>query len=226
MSSCSFFPVSRLSRRPRSSLDCFFMIPKSPIGRQDSILVRARAAQIRFRHSHEQSLVLKQRNNLPLNVVTDSQIGSGGGEAEEEEEDVCPVDCVREFKTEDEFSRIMERAKAAGALVVVDFYRTSCGSCKYIEQGFAKLCKCAGDRQAEPEVVFLKHNVSVRVMFVVAERLRIRAVPLFHFYKNGVLLEAFPTRDKERILLHLAVESSPSSSSIVKVYNSNFIRFG
>ncbi|KAK4390560.1 Thioredoxin-like 4, chloroplastic [Sesamum angolense] len=25
-------------------------------------------------------------------------------------------------------------------------------------------------------------------------------VPLFHFYKNGVLLEAFPTRDKERVL--------------------------
>ncbi|XP_042393168.1 thioredoxin-like 4, chloroplastic [Zingiber officinale] len=202
MSSCSFFPVSRLSRRPRSSLDCFFMIPKSPIGRQDSILVRARAAQIRFRHSHEQSLVLKQRNNLPLNVVTDSQIGSGGGEAEEEEEDVCPVDCVREFKTEDEFSRIMERAKAAGALVVVDFYRTSCGSCKYIEQGFAKLCKCAGDRQAEPEVVFLKHNVidEYDEQSEVAERLRIRAVPLFHFYKNGVLLEAFPTRDKERIV--------------------------
>ncbi|KAL0314852.1 UNVERIFIED_CONTAM: Thioredoxin-like 4, chloroplastic [Sesamum angustifolium] len=34
----------------------------------------------------------------------------------------------------------------------------------------------------------------------VAERLRIRTVPLFHFYKNGVLLEAFPTRDKERVL--------------------------
>lgn len=170
MSSCSFFPVSRLSRPPKLSFDCFFIIPKSPIGPQDSILIRARAAQIRFRHSHEQGLVLKQRNNLQLNVVADSQIGSGGGEGEEEEEedeDVCPVDCVREFKTEEELARIMERAKAAGSLVVVDFYRTSCGSCKYIEQGFAKLCKGAGDRHAEPEVVFLKHNVSVRMVFVV-----------------------------------------------------------
>lgn len=26
-----------------------------------------------------------------------------------------------------------------------------------------------------------------------------QTVPLFHFYKNGVLLEAFATRDKERI---------------------------
>lgn len=33
----------------------------------------------------------------------------------------------------------------------------------------------------------------------VAERLRIKTVPLFHFYKNGVLLESFATRDKERI---------------------------
>lgn len=150
-------------------------------------------------------MVLKQRNNLQLNVVADSQIGSGGGEGEEEEEedeDVCPVDCVREFKTEEELARIMERAKAAGSLVVVDFYRTSCGSCKYIEQGFAKLCKGAGDRHAEPEVVFLKHNVidEYDEQSEVAERLRIRAVPLFHFYKNGVLLEAFPTRDKERIV--------------------------
>lgn len=27
-----------------------------------------------------------------------------------------------------------------------------------------------------------------------------QSVPLFHFYKNGVLLEAFPTRDKDRIV--------------------------
>ena len=26
-----------------------------------------------------------------------------------------------------------------------------------------------------------------------------QTVPLFHFYKDGILLEAFPTRDKERI---------------------------
>lgn len=26
-----------------------------------------------------------------------------------------------------------------------------------------------------------------------------QTVPLFHFYKNGALVEAFPTRDKERI---------------------------
>ncbi|GMH16672.1 hypothetical protein Nepgr_018513 [Nepenthes gracilis] len=30
-----------------------------------------------------------------------------------------------------------------------------------------------------------------------AERLRIRMVPLSHFYKDGFLLVAFPTRDRQ-----------------------------
>lgn len=45
----------------------------------------------------------------------------------------------------------------------------------------------------------------------------LQTVPLFHFYKNGVLLEAFPTRDKERILSAILkytrstpLEASPS----------------
>nr|GMD96324.1 thioredoxin-like 4, chloroplastic [Ipomoea batatas] len=123
-----------------------------------------------------------------------------GGDDEDDDDELCPVECVREFNTDEEFSRIMEKAKQTGALVVVDFYRTSCGSCKYIEQGFVKLCKGSGDQDAP--VVFLKHNVldEYDEQSEVAERLRIRSVPLFHFYKNGVLLEAFPTRDKERVL--------------------------
>ncbi|CAD6243987.1 unnamed protein product [Miscanthus lutarioriparius] len=116
-----------------------------------------------------------------------------------------------------------------GPLVVVDFYRPSCGSCKYIEKGFIRLCKGSGDDGAP--VVFLKHNVrpytlradaactarqqaiavqhrnATRVVIdeydeqsEVADRLRIKIVPLFHFYKDGVLVESFATRDKERIL--------------------------
>lgn len=77
---------------------------------------------------------------------------------EDEDADLCPVDCVREFKTDEEFMRILEKAKETKSLVVVDFYRTSCGSCKYIAQGFAKLCRGAGD--GENAVIFLKHNVS------------------------------------------------------------------
>lgn len=80
------------------------------------------------------------------------------GEVSDEDDDLCPVECVREFKTDDEFFRILEKAKEIESLVVVDFYRTSCGSCKYIEQGFAKLCKGSGNQEAA--VIFLKHNVS------------------------------------------------------------------
>ena len=90
-----------------------------------------------------------------------SVAGENGGDLLEEDEDdeLCPVECVREFKTDDEFLKILEKAKTTNALVVVDFYRNSCGSCKYIEQGFAKLCKASGDDDVP--VIFLKHNVRI-----------------------------------------------------------------
>lgn len=75
----------------------------------------------------------------------------------DENEDLCPVECVTEFKTDDELLKVLEKAKETNSLVVVDFYRPSCGSCKYIEQGFSKLCKQSGDQEAP--VIFLKHNV-------------------------------------------------------------------
>ncbi|XP_042018290.1 thioredoxin-like 4, chloroplastic [Salvia splendens] len=117
----------------------------------------------------------------------------------DDDDELCPVECVKEFYTDEEFLMILEKAKETNALVVVDFYRTSCGSCKYIEQGFVKICKGSGDQDAP--VVFLKHNVidEYDEQSEVADRLRIKTVPLFHFYQNGVLLEAFATRDKERI---------------------------
>ncbi|PIA46293.1 hypothetical protein AQUCO_01500063v1 [Aquilegia coerulea] len=126
----------------------------------------------------------------------------------DEDDDLCPIECVREFKTDAEFSKILEKARETDSLVVVDFYRTSCGSCKYIAQGFSKLCKGSGSEDAP--IIFLKHNVMDEYdeQSEVAERLRIKAVPLFHFYKNGVLLEAFPTRDKERILAAILKYSS------------------
>ncbi|KAH7282543.1 hypothetical protein KP509_35G035700 [Ceratopteris richardii] len=117
-----------------------------------------------------------------------------------EDEDLCPVECVKEFRTSAELSHILDVAREKNALVVVDFYRTSCGSCKYIEQGFIKLCKGAGDD--EHSIIFLKHNVmdEYEEQSEVAEDLKIKVVPLFHFYKNGKLLESFPTREKSKIL--------------------------
>ncbi|GFP91732.1 thioredoxin-like 4 chloroplastic [Phtheirospermum japonicum] len=139
------------------------------------------------------------------------------GELSEDDDELCPVECVREFTTDEEFLGILEKAKETNALVVVDFYRTSCGSCRYIEQGFVKLCKGSGNQQAQ--VIFLKHNVidEYDEQSEVAERLRIRTVPLFHFYKNGVLLEAFPTRDKERILEAILKYTASASQEVEPV---------
>ena len=75
----------------------------------------------------------------------------------ESDDDLCPVECVREFKNLDELENVLHESKDNGALVVVDYYRTSCGSCRYIEKGFVKLCKGAGNGEAS--VIFLKHNV-------------------------------------------------------------------
>lgn len=129
----------------------------------------------------------------------------------DEDDELCPVDCVKEFKTDEEFLEILGKAEKTNSLVVVDFYRSSCGSCKYIEQGFAKLCKGSGV-EGSP-VIFLKHNVldEYDEQSEVAERLRIRTVPLFHFYKHGVLLEAFATRDKEKILAAILKYTAPAT---------------
>lgn len=114
--------------------------------------------------------------------------------------DECPVECVREIKTRRDLATILEYADRRNILVVIDFYRTACGSCKYIEQGFIKLCRAEGDMQHP--VMFFKHNVmdDYEEQSEIAEDLKIKAVPLFHFYLSKNLVEAFPTRDKARIL--------------------------
>ena len=86
---------------------------------------------------------------------------------EDDDDDVCPVECVREFKTDEEFLKILDKSKGTGSLVVVDFFRTSCGSCKYIEQGFAKLCKKSGSNDVP--VIFLKHNVSILYLLLTVQ---------------------------------------------------------
>lgn len=73
------------------------------------------------------------------------------------EDSTCPVTCVEEIFTREELDHAIEKTVGTETLVVVDFYRPSCGSCKYIETGFIKLCK--GEGAAEHEVIFLKHNV-------------------------------------------------------------------
>ncbi|CAM9002270.1 unnamed protein product [Rhodiola kirilowii] len=144
-------------------------------------------------------------------VKTRSLSSNSLGNLSDEDDEVCPVECVKEFRSDEELYKILEKAKDTNALVVVDFYKTACGSCKYIEQGFAKLCRGSGSKDAP--VIFLKHNVidEYDEPSETSERLRIKAVPLFHFYKNGILLESFDTRDKQRIDAAILKHISPPS---------------
>jgi len=134
-----------------------------------------------------------------------------GGSAEAEEAGgsdgdllgACPIECVIELVgAEGDGVAAFDEALAAAhptALVVVDFYKTACGACRYVAPGFVKLCKKAGkDGGDQPDVVFLKHNVldedGGRSELAVREG--VRAVPTFVFYRGGAKLEAFPTRDR------------------------------
>uniref|UniRef100_A0A0D6R4C3 Thioredoxin domain-containing protein n=2 Tax=Araucaria cunninghamii TaxID=56994 RepID=A0A0D6R4C3_ARACU len=164
----------------------------------------------RLRHVHLEKYVIRKKKisgkpkaHAALNAAEYRKMkaeSQGKLFDDEDDKDVCPVDCVKEFRTNAELEEILEEAKTADALVVVDFYRTACGSCKYIEQGFVKLCKGAGDEEAS--VIFLKHNVMDEYdeQSEVAERLKIKVVPLFHFYKDGILVDAFPTREKNKLI--------------------------
>lgn len=100
---------------------------------------------------------MKSRNSFQTAETKDLS-NENPEEFSEEDDELCPTDCVREFGTDEEFLRILEKAKKTNSLVVVDFYRTSCGSCKYIAQIFSKLCKGSGNQDSK--VIFLKHNVS------------------------------------------------------------------
>ena len=55
--------------------------------------------------------------------------------------------------------------EAAGenTLVVLDCYKTACGSCRYIQPGFVKLCRAIEEEHAP--VKFLKHNIFDECVF-------------------------------------------------------------
>ena len=128
----------------------------------------------------------------------------------EEEDDVCPVECVEELSTIKDFRERVLLAEPT-TLIVLDLYKPSCGACKYIANGFAKLCKREGESEfknrkdeefVRKNVMFYKHNVVEdydEEKTDLCRFLKVRNVPLFQFYKNGVMVEQFSTRDKERI---------------------------
>jgi thiol-disulfide isomerase/thioredoxin len=84
-------------------------------------------------------------------------------------------------------SMVRRAQVAGGALVVVDFYKTSCGACKYLLPGFTKICQSAYDRSEHPNVIFLKHNVfddEEEEKTDLARRLHIQNVPAFKLFRE------------------------------------------
>lgn len=127
-------------------------------------------------------------------------------EARQAEADLtCPLDCVRDVHTYREFEKVLHDAEEANELVVVDFYNSSCGACKYLLPQLIKLCKkgCGDECHVNEAigVVFVKHNVRDEYdeLTDLARFYSIRAVPMFSFFMNGSRVDQFPTRDRQRL---------------------------
>ncbi|GJP52558.1 hypothetical protein CLOM_g11660 [Closterium sp. NIES-68] len=180
--------------RPRSDVTTSSYVPQlTPLARPSWLSSTSqRKSSQPYRRSLRRNAIKIDRSRQPSRPENEV--------ASEADLDTCPAECVREIKSQSELDVILEHAERNNILVVVDFYRTACGSCKYIEQGFAKLCRAEGD--LEHPVIFLKHNVmdDYDEQSDIAEALRIKVVPLFHFYMHKNLVESFPTREKSRIL--------------------------
>ncbi|MEW5297751.1 MAG: hypothetical protein WDW38_006933 [Sanguina aurantia] len=115
--------------------------------------------------------------------------------------DECPVECVRVVNSVEEFNDIV-LSSSPDTVVVCDFYKTSCGACKYIQPGFMKLCNASAS-SPHPAVTFLKHNIldDEEDQTDLAHTLRIKVVPLFKFYRGGSLeeIDSFATRERTKL---------------------------
>lgn len=122
---------------------------------------------------------------------------------EAEAEVTCPVHCVREVHNYREFEKVVNDAQQQKKLVVMDFYDTSCGACKYILHQVIKLCKkgCGEECSVGGEVVFIKHNIKDQYdeLTDLARFYSIRSVPMFSFFVDGCRVRQFPTRDGRQL---------------------------
>ncbi|XP_045920356.1 thioredoxin-like [Micropterus dolomieu] len=103
---------------------------------------------------------------------------------------------VRKVANLAEFNAILEEAGVK--LVVVDFTATWCGPCRQIGPEFE-------DESQKPEnanVIFLK--VDVDEAKDVSRSCKIRCMPTFQFYKNGVKVDEFSGADKATLVKKLA----------------------
>jgi thioredoxin-like negative regulator of GroEL len=131
-----------------------------------------------------------------------------------DEDAPCPVECVTEVFSSDELQQALADAGDT-TLVVVDFFKTACGACKFIYPGFVKLCKASTAGQpSNPPVKFLKHNVfddEQEEVTQLCKQYNIRSVPKFLFFKGGQQVDSFSTRDKSKVAAAILKHAEPGS---------------
>jgi len=98
---------------------------------------------------------------------------------------------VKKIHDAAEYKSVMEEAKAAGKLGVVDFTAVWCGPCRYIAPHFANFS------EQFPEVVFMK--VDVDEVSEVAASEGVNCMPTFMFFKGGSKVDTLEGADLESL---------------------------
>ncbi|CAL8465367.1 g4903 [Coccomyxa elongata] len=165
--------------------------PKQPI--RSTGFLRIRTSQQRLQSIVARGILDTYRRDQ---AVAEAQRASKSEDRSDEE--TCPAECVKDIFTVEDLDDALEGA-GENTLVVVDFFKTACGSCRYIQPGFVKLCRASEERHSP--VVFLRHNIfdEYEELSDLSQKFKIRAVPLFYFFKNGEVVEKFATRERRRI---------------------------
>ena len=179
-----YFPMCRCLGRPRIKLPVWGPRHSVAVSLQRRAVVsrglldsyRQQKGMVSEQGSHQASGQKLQRHPR---TVTPTR-----GPRDDDDDELCSPECVREIFTGDisalsltrqrsmldrylltpfllpfaveEFEQTMQNENP-NTLIVVDFYKTACGSCRYIQPGFVKLCHSSEEEHAP--VVFLKHNV-------------------------------------------------------------------
>ncbi|KAH8282888.1 hypothetical protein KR054_010582 [Drosophila jambulina] len=100
------------------------------------------------------------------------------------------ISLIYNFHLQDDLTS--QLTKAAGKLVVLDFFATWCGPCKMISPKLAELAT----KYAETVVVL---KVDVDMCEDIAMEYNISSMPTFVFLKNGAKVEEFAGANAERV---------------------------
>lgn len=210
--------VAHGSARLRAAVPC---APRAPPSATATAVAQHRRIQCR-------GILDSYRRERGLPVPDDDSAGAVAlqqlrtpPESSEDDDLECPVECVQELKDVAALDAVLNSAHP-NTLIVIDFYKTACGACRFIEPGFVKLCRASqsqsqgkeADATAYPAIVFLKHNVyddEEGAVTPLCKQLNIRSVPRFVFFKAGRQVEAFATREQAKVAAAIIQHAEPGS---------------